>query len=56
MSNLVAHDWGGAVAYSYADEHPEAVNKINYSSFYHNSFYFQLCRIQNQVSFNALTQ
>jgi pimeloyl-ACP methyl ester carboxylesterase len=25
---LVAHDWGGAVAYSYAAAHPEAVNKM----------------------------
>jgi len=25
---LVAHDWGGAVAYSYAAEHPEGVKKM----------------------------
>src|SRR5215216_4165446 len=26
--NLVVHDWGGAVAYSYAAAHPEDVNKM----------------------------
>lgn len=26
--NLVAHDWGGSVAYSYAAEHPEDVGKM----------------------------